>query len=37
LLNKVMVAVDRAMQRRETPEGRKLSVLDLHGKVRAAI
>jgi hypothetical protein len=37
LMNKVMVALDRAMQRRETPEGRKLSVLDLHSKVRTLI
>jgi hypothetical protein len=36
-MNKVMVALDRAMQRRETPEGRKLSVLDLHSKVRTLI
>lgn len=33
LLNKVMVAVDRCIARRENPEGRKLSVLDLHSKV----
>ncbi|WIA18964.1 hypothetical protein OEZ85_003633 [Tetradesmus obliquus] len=32
LLNKVMVAVDRAMQRRDAPDGRKLTVLDLHSK-----
>lgn len=33
LLNKVMVTVDRCIARRETPEGRKLAVLDLHSKV----
>jgi hypothetical protein len=37
LLNKVMVAVDRAMQRRDTPDGRKLTVLDLHSKVSTLI
>jgi hypothetical protein len=36
-MNKVMVALDRAMQRRETPDGRKLSVLDLHSKVSTPI
>lgn len=37
LLNKVMVAVDRAMQRRDAPDGRKLTVLDLHSKVSTLI
>lgn len=35
LLEMVMVAVDRSITRRETPEGRKLTVLDTHSKVGA--
>lgn len=33
LLNKIMVAVDRCIARRETAEGRKMPILDLHSKV----
>jgi hypothetical protein len=33
LLEMVMVAVDRSINRRETPDGRKLAVLDTHSKV----
>lgn len=36
LLEMVMVAVDRSITRRETPEGRKLVVLDTHSKVGVA-
>lgn len=34
LIEMVMVTVDRCITRRETPEGRKLAVLDSHSKVR---
>ena len=33
LLEMVMVAMDRSITRRETPDGRKLPILDLHSKV----
>lgn len=36
LIEMVMVAVDRCITRRETPEGRKLAVLDSHSKVRGS-
>eukprot|EP00879_Flechtneria_rotunda_P010177 GHRR01010640.1.p1 GENE.GHRR01010640.1~~GHRR01010640.1.p1 ORF type:complete len:338 (+),score=87.45 GHRR01010640.1:153-1166(+) len=32
LLNKIMVVIDRCTARRDTPEGRKIPVLDLHSK-----
>lgn len=34
LIEMVMVTVDRCITRRETAEGRKLTVLDSHSKVR---